>query len=1123
MTDPTTEPDAAELRRRRLAKLEEAEARARDLAARKAAWEATRKPPEPAPTPAPAAPPPPRPEPVVEPPKPRPPPRPLAPPEVLESALVAHCLGIALDPKKASGDVPYVESIVNSIREGSMNDSGEDAAVLLVAEMHVDEVILERVGGDAGPPLAYLLAVYDRCLSSRPSVAANKRYDDALKKKLDDAVAVASRASLLYTGMLLNGSFTDDRRATPEALAAIIMNPSTDVPTGFVTALLDRYAEEDSPGIEELRDVFRRVLIAIRAEMVAKGKLSESAYIPPLKALTGLLFADKRLCVWLTEDASFCPGEAVPGMPLRIGMYTTMSFLAPFFALSALPGLPLHAPATGYPEDVAVGQRYFPDPSMATRADVEGTVHSLRSSLVVARAYMHQIGKVLFKAGEAPRNRALEWFATVLNLNKKRVATQVDYRDVSGDGFMMNVMFVLMKLAEPVVQGGWKMLEKVDPTFPQSEHRIDYSDETRLAADSDMLKRWWVDQRNKNAQESLTRSLEHAAKEAAAANASGSGTAGGGASSSASAEPAMPSVSTEFKFVTEIYFVALRSIQLGFMPVNTLYQETLLRSLNRLRDMVKDLEGITARTPVQDRELTMFKARFDSLLQAKFCYDVYIKDEELLGQLVRFSSGSALWLVKKLLAHPPREKLLPLPSPPPAVFASLPEHVVECMTSVLITTMHHSPHVIDRNSDALDTILTFAIAAASSPLHVKNPYLRAKLIEFVSQIFPQPIRSSVAGDDDEDATGPPSGYHNPQMEALFLGHALSCQYLPSACFRLYVDVEHTGSHTQFYDKFSIRYQIGQILEAAWFMPAYRQSIRIDAADETRFMRFVNMLLNDANHLLDETLDNLEEIHNLEKLINSSATEWTSLTDEEKEEKASRLESLQGQARSYNQLSNNNVKLLCLLTDDDVVRKVFLRPEMVSRIAEMLNYLLKRLCGSRCRDLKVTDPDKVAWKPRMLLSRVLTTFLHFHEDREFAAAVGRDGRSYSAELLERAANIAQRRAILNPTEVARFRSIAKAAIEVLAEDEEDETDLGEVPDEFLDPIMSTLMDNPVRLPTSGNIMDRDVISRILLSDQFDPFNRAFLSEDMLEDQPDLKAQIQEFKDSRRAMARAARNS
>jgi hypothetical protein len=58
------------------------------------------------------------------------------------------------------------------------------------------------------------------------------------------------------------------------------------------------------------------------------------------------------------------------------------------------------------------------------------------------------------------------------------------------------------------------------------------------------------------------------------------------------------------------------------------------------------------------------------------------------------------------------------------------------------------------------------------------------------------------------------------------------------------------------------------------------------------------------------------------------------------------------------------------------------------------------------------------------------------------------------------------------------------------------DYGVIPDEFTDPIMGSLMRDPVQLPTSRHIVDRCVIERHLLSDPTDPFNRAPLTKDML---------------------------
>ena len=44
---------------------------------------------------------------------------------------------------------------------------------------------------------------------------------------------------------------------------------------------------------------------------------------------------------------------------------------------------------------------------------------------------------------------------------------------------------------------------------------------------------------------------------------------------------------------------------------------------------------------------------------------------------------------------------------------------------------------------------------------------------------------------------------------------------------------------------------------------------------------------------------------------------------------------------------------------------------------------------------------------------------------------------------------------------------------------EEQALSDAPEEFLDPIMGTLMTDPVMLPASQNIVDRNVIARHIL--------------------------------------------
>jgi len=58
-------------------------------------------------------------------------------------------------------------------------------------------------------------------------------------------------------------------------------------------------------------------------------------------------------------------------------------------------------------------------------------------------------------------------------------------------------------------------------------------------------------------------------------------------------------------------------------------------------------------------------------------------------------------------------------------------------------------------------------------------------------------------------------------------------------------------------------------------------------------------------------------------------------------------------------------------------------------------------------------------------------------------------------------------------------------------------------------LSTLMVDPVRLPSSGVVVDRSTITRHLLSDQSDPFNRSPLTIDQLCPDTELKGKIETF--------------
>ena len=71
---------------------------------------------------------------------------------------------------------------------------------------------------------------------------------------------------------------------------------------------------------------------------------------------------------------------------------------------------------------------------------------------------------------------------------------------------------------------------------------------------------------------------------------------------------------------------------------------------------------------------------------------------------------------------------------------------------------------------------------------------------------------------------------------------------------------------------------------------------------------------------------------------------------------------------------------------------------------------------------------------------------------------------------------------------------------------------EIPMQYLDPIMNTILTNPVELPSSKTIVEKEVIVNHLVFSQTDPFNRDSLTVDILNkhnSEDDVKKRIAEF--------------
>lgn len=244
-----------------------------------------------------------------------------------------------------------------------------------------------------------------------------------------------------------------------------------------------------------------------------------------------------------------------------------------------------------------------------------------------------------------------------------------------------------------------------------------------------------------------------------------------------------------------------------------------------------------------------------------------------------------------------------------------------------------------------------------------------------------------------------------------------------------------------------------------------------------------------------------------------------MEESQKTEKEEALEETQGKAKSYMQLTTESIATLKLFTN--ALSESFTTPEVVQRLADMLDYNLDSLVGPKQKELKVEHMEEYNFNPKFLLSDIVDVYLNLGGRKNFQRAIARDGRSYKPELFHEAERIMSNRGVKGSTEIKKWRDLGVRVKKAKEEEEAEEEDLGEPPDEFTDPLMATLMEDPVTLPISKTVMDRSTIRQHLLSDPHDPFNRSPLKIEDVIPNTELKDQIAAWKAERKAARRASK--
>lgn len=693
---------------------------------------------------------------------------------------------------------------------------------------------------------------------------------------------------------------------------------------------------------------------------------------------------------------------------------------------------------------------------------------------VVLERLFFIIDKIVRGSAES-RNGLLTYFAHIVNKNHLRRGDHANSNKLASNAFVTNITLLLVRFSQPFLDISYTKLDKIDVNYFNNLNLfIDLSQETRMNSDF------------KEADEFYDRNKK--------------------------SEDCRPN------FISDCFFLTLTYLHYG-LGGTVLYDEKITPQLKRMKQEIDRIKRAAQSQDMFARFAAMQLPSLEKTLQItrslKQALQGFFSHRELQLEIFDFVSGASTFLIRVI--DPNHEypfKQIKLPLIPdqvgvenvdnaeylrenaPIPFKYYPEYILEGLInySQYITKYVMSP--LFRNT-RLHSFIELATVVLRCPELVSNPHLKGKLVQVLS-IGALPMR--------DDSPG--------FMMDVFENNELVRSHLLYALLDFYVIVEKTGSSSQFYDKFNSRYSISIVLEEVYKIPEYRNQIVWQANNNADFfVRFVARMLNDLTFLLDEGLSNLAEVHNIQNELENRARGLQPRREENDQELQSKLVAAERQAKSSCGLAEKSIILFNIFTRD--IPRAFVTPEIVDRLAGMLDYNLGSLVGPKCGELKVKDPQKYSFDPKSLLKYLSTVYINLSDEPEFISAVARDGRSFHKSMFDRAIHILGTRTGLASDEFCcKLMQFARDAEDQRIAEEEEDLEMGDAPDEFLDPLMFTIMKDPVILPASKVTIDRSTIKAHLLSDSTDPFNRMPLKLEDVIPNVELKQRIEDYKSAKK---------
>jgi hypothetical protein len=416
------------------------------------------------------------------------------------------------------------------------------------------------------------------------------------------------------------------------------------------------------------------------------------------------------------------------------------------------------------------------------------------------------------------------------------------------------------------------------------------------------------------------------------------------------------------------------------------------------------------------------------------------------------------------------------------------ELIIENVYKTIKFLRECNPDIFSKHMEESKSFVYFSLIYSSKTEIIKNPYVRAESLDIVEYFFINEYQQN-----NKQTNKLIQIFQDPLIKEIFI----------YSLIRVFIDTERLGGSNQFYEKFNHRYKILLLIDSVKSQISIDDQILFYATNfKDDCIMMVNYLINDLTFMADETIEKFQEIKQYEDLKADFET-FNALSEDEKKSKEESYQDNIKKCKNFVPFFKSYLQFT--ITISNTCQKIILEYKLGQKLANLLNYLLDMFASKHGNTLKVMNLTQYKFNPKEFLSFIIQAYASFSEYKEFWMQITSDERSYKFDNFRRALNLRTKISV-NYKAAEEFSKLVNGILSIKDEINSNMIDCEDAPEEYLDPITAELMEDPVMMPYSKQIVERHTIEQHLLSDPIDPFSRSPLNKKDLIPCPELKEKI-----------------